>query len=109
MHNQPYPERHMPLLSIDPDEITSRLRELVSADLCGHCGPAVTNAIRDIARLATEIYELYAALAAERLRSANLEAAIRAALGAHTDGEPDPLAYLRYELPDNAGGDAYGM
>lgn len=108
MYNQPYPERHMPQLPIDPGEITSRLRELVSADLCGHCGPAVTNAIPDIARLATEVHVLYAALAAERLRSANLEAAIRAALGARADGEPDPFAYLRDELPDNAGGDAYG-
>lgn len=108
MHNQPYPERHMPLLSIDPDEITSSLRELVTASSCGHCGLTVTNAIIEIARLATKVYELYAALAAERLRSANLEAAMRAALGAQADGEPFPLAYLRDELPDNTGGGAYG-
>jgi len=98
----------MPLPSVNLEKITSGLRDLASAELCGNCTPAVTHAIVDIARLATHIYELYAALAAERLRSANLEAAIRAALGAHADGETDPFGYLRDELPEIAGDDAYG-
>jgi hypothetical protein len=106
--NAHYPERNMPLLSVDIDEIRNRLRDLANTDLCGNCELAATRAIFDIARLIIQIYELYAALGAERLRSANLEAAIRAALGAHADGESDPLAYLRDELPGNTGGDAYG-
>ena len=106
--NAHYPERNMPLLSVDIDEIRNRLRDLAYANLCGNCQLAASRAVSDIARLIAQIHELYAALGAERLRSANLEAAIRAALGAHADGESDPLAYLRDELPGNTGGDAYG-
>jgi hypothetical protein len=101
------PERNAPLLSVDTDDIRSRLRDLAYASLCGNCQFAATRAIADIARLITQIYELHATLTAQRLRSANLEAAIRAALGAHADGETDPLAYLRDELPDSPGA-AYG-
>lgn len=43
-------------------------------------------------------------LAAARLKAANLEAAMRAALSAHSDGESDPLAYLRDEIGDYPGG-----
>lgn len=39
-------------------------------------------------------------LAGVRLVSANRLAAIRAALGAAADGEPDPLAYLRDQLAE---------
>ncbi len=60
-----------------------------------------------IANLVIQVCRLYSALAQERLRSANLEAAIRAALGAASDGEADPLGYLRDELPDESGS-AYG-
>ena len=41
-------------------------------------------------------------LAAARLESANRLAAIRAALGAAADNEPDPLAYLRDEIAEEA-------
>jgi hypothetical protein len=58
----------------------------------------------DIARLLDQVSQLYDALTAERMRSANLEAAIRAALGAYHDGEADPLGYLRDEIAGNAGG-----
>jgi hypothetical protein len=108
MNTHPYPARHMPPLSVNLDEITNRLRDLASAGLCGHCELAVTHAIFDIARLTVQVRDLYTTLTAERLRSANLEAAIRAALGARDDGESDPFAYLRDELPEPAGGDAYG-
>jgi hypothetical protein len=50
-----------------------------------------------------EIASLKRQLASARLRAANFEAAIRAALGAAEDGEPDPLEYLRYEFPDYPG------
>jgi hypothetical protein len=54
----------------------------------------------DLAVMAVEILQLYSALIEECLISANLRAAIWAALGAQSDGEPDPLAYLRDEIPD---------
>jgi len=54
--------------------------------------------LADIARLLTEITSLHSQLANARLRAANLEAAICAALGAHDDGETDPLSYLRDEI-----------
>lgn len=98
----------MPPLSIEPDEITSRLRELASADPCERCELSVTHAITDIARLLIQVNRLCITLAEERLRSANLEASIRATLGAYDDGEPDPLAYLRDEIADSAGGNTYG-
>jgi outer membrane protein TolC len=60
----------------------------------------------DYARLIAEIASLHNQLAAARLRAANLEAAMRAALGAHDDGESDPLAYLRDEI--EYPGAAYG-
>lgn len=105
--NTQYPERNTSLLTVDINEIKSRLRDLATADQCGNCQLAASRAIADIARLIIQIYELYAALAAQRLRSANLEAAIRAALGAYDDGEADPLAYLRDEIADITGA-AYG-
>jgi hypothetical protein len=48
--------------------------------------------------LCAEVTRLNAELAAARLDRANLLAAIRAALAAHADGEPDPLFYLRDEM-----------
>jgi hypothetical protein len=105
--NAHLPERSMPPLSVDMDEIRSRLRDLAYADLCGSCELAASRAVSDIARLMAQICELYAALGAGRLRSANLEAAIRAALGAYDDGEADPLGYLRDEITPGTGG-AYG-
>jgi hypothetical protein len=59
--------------------------------------------LANIARLLTEITSLHPQLSDARQRAANLEAAIRAALGAHSDGEPDPLSYLRDEI-DYPGG-----
>lgn len=49
--------------------------------------------------LAVEVRRLRAALWAVRIRYANLVAAGRATLVAAADGEADPLAYLRDELP----------
>lgn len=59
--------------------------------------------LADIAQLLTEITSLHNQLTAARLRAANLEAAIRAALSAHSDGEKDFLSYLRDEI-DYPGG-----
>jgi hypothetical protein len=104
-HNQP----HTPRLQIDLDEILGTIAlELAVVRLCKQCQPSVPSLINDLAQLVTEISRLHSALIRERLISANLRAAIRAALGAQADGEPDPLAYLRDELPESGGADAHG-
>jgi hypothetical protein len=108
MNTNPYPARHMPPPSVNFHEIANLGHELATAEYCEHCNPLLTRTATAIAHLTTQVHELHTALSAERLRSANLEAAIRAALGAQSDQESDPLAYLRDELPDLAGGDAYG-
>ena len=105
MNTHPYPQRHTPPLNIDPEQVKRHLRDLAATELCHRCERAATDAISDIAKLLIQVYSLRDALVAERLRAANLEAAIRAAIGAHTDGEAEPIAYLRDELPDIAGGD----
>jgi len=54
--------------------------------------------------LRAEVARLTREVAAARLESANRLAAIRAALGAAADGESDPLAYLRDEIPGDGRG-----
>ena len=58
----------------------------------------LTAAIDMIPLLYTEIGRLRARLARTLTDLHNLIAASRATLGAHADGEPDPLFYLRDEL-----------
>jgi|SRR5215469_8929465 len=55
-------------------------------------------ALADVPVLGSVIAGLAAELAAARLESANLLAAMRAALAADADGESDPLFYLRDEV-----------
>jgi len=55
-------------------------------------------ALADARDLATEVARLAAELAAARLGRANAVAAMRAAITAQRDGEPDPLSYLSDEL-----------
>jgi hypothetical protein len=90
----------MPQLSININQILSRLESLADADVCVRCEDRIENAVADIAFLIIQIERLYSELCRARLRAANYEAAIRAALCAASDGEPDPLAYLRDELPE---------
>jgi hypothetical protein len=59
---------------------------------------AIQTALTDARDLAAEVTRLSGDLAAARLGRANALAAMRAALGADSDGEPDPLSYLRDEL-----------
>ena len=87
-NQQPYPDRNPTTTATGDDEVLA----------------AVPPLIDDIAQLVREITRLRDALISERLASANRLAAIRAALGAAADGEADPLAYLRDELPGNSGG-----
>ncbi|MEV4473254.1 hypothetical protein [Nonomuraea sp. NPDC049504] len=64
----------------------------------------VTAALHDIPALVVEIRRLRREVTTLRLSRANYLAAINATLNAHADGEPDPLAYLRDELADQASG-----
>jgi len=100
MTSTPQNQPHIPQLQIDLDEILTTIAlELARVQICKQCQGSVPGLIDDLAQLVTEITGLHSALVRERLISANLRAAIRAALGAQSDGEPDPLAYLRDELP----------
>jgi outer membrane murein-binding lipoprotein Lpp len=58
----------------------------------------LTDALTDTATLTAHVTRLSADLERTRLDAANLRAAIRAALAAHAEGEPDPLWYLQDEL-----------
>jgi hypothetical protein len=58
----------------------------------------IETALADSRDMAAEVARLSAELAAARLDRENAIAAMRAAIGAHRDGEPDPLYYLRDEL-----------
>lgn len=58
----------------------------------------VIAALADAGGLAAEVARLSAELRSARLDRANLLAAMRATLAAHSDGEADPLSYLRDEL-----------
>ena len=109
MTSTPQNQPHIPPLQIDLYGILATLAlELAVVRICEQCRASVPSLINDLAQLITEITRLHSALVRERLISANLQAAIRAALGAQSDGEPDPLAYLRDELPEFRGGDAHG-
>jgi hypothetical protein len=104
MTSTPQNQPHIPPLQIDLDEILATIAlELAPVRICDQCQASAPSLIDDLARLVTEIIRLHSALVRERLTSANLRAAIRAALGAQSDGEPDPLAYLRDEFPGTGG------
>jgi len=109
MTSTPQNQPHIPRLQIDLDEILATIAlELARVQICNQCQTSLPSLIDDLAHLVTEVTRLHSALVRERLISANLRAAIRAALGAQSDGEPDPLAYLRDEFPGTEGPDASG-
>ncbi len=58
----------------------------------------VDSALADVPAVLAELQRTRAELEAARLDRANLLAAMRATIGAHADGEPDSLYYLRDEL-----------
>ena len=99
-------ENHViPAPRIDAAAITARLEALARAELCPSCERAVIAVTADTTRLLIEVIRLQDALCLARLESANRLAAMRAALSAAVDDEPDPLAYLRDEMPDESPGD----
>ena len=59
---------------------------------------AVDDALSDAVALCEQVTRLSAELDRTRLDRANLRAAMRAALAALAEGEPDPMWYLRDEL-----------
>jgi hypothetical protein len=71
------------------------------------CDESIATLTSDTARLRAEITWLCRSFKETRLRAANLEAAIRAALHAQEDGDYDPIGYLRDEITPDTGG-AYG-
>ena len=58
----------------------------------------IDSALADVPAVLAELQRTRAELEAVRLERANLLAAMHATIGAHADGEPDPLYYLRDEL-----------
>jgi hypothetical protein len=108
LENQQENQRHMPRLTVDADAVAARLEILASIGLCPRCERAVTPVTADMLALLIEVIRLRDALHVARLESANRLAAIQAALHADRDGESDPLAYLRDELPRNASDDNPG-
>lgn len=58
----------------------------------------IDSALADVPAVLAELQRTRAELDAVRLDRANLLAAMRATIGAHADGEADPLYYLRDEL-----------
>jgi hypothetical protein len=58
----------------------------------------VDNALADLPAVLADLGRVRAELEAVRLDRANLLAAIRAALAADDEGEPNPMGYLRDDL-----------
>jgi ABC-type transporter Mla subunit MlaD len=80
-----YPDADLQQIARQHDQASSALSKL-------------TAALETIPRLCAEIGRLRARLARTLTDLHNLIAAARATLGAHADGEPDALYYLRDEL-----------
>lgn len=96
----------MPQLHTNTEQILAHVAAARKAE-CRDCDTHTAALAGDIAVLLADIAWLYRSLITARLKAANLEAAIRAALGAREDGEHDPIGYLRDEITPDHGG-AYG-
>jgi hypothetical protein len=90
-------------LAVDTEEVRHHLYAVEHSGTRYELTAAVLNALAHVPALSAEVDRLYSLLRDERLRYANLSAAVRAALSAARDGEADPLAYLRLELPEDSG------
>jgi len=89
----------IPRLRIDLDEILGTIAfELARVRICDQCQQSVPSLINDLADLVAELTRLAGELDRARLDRANLRAAMRAALAAQAEGEPEPLWYLQDEL-----------
>jgi hypothetical protein len=90
-------------LAVDTEEVRNHLSAIECSRTHYELTAAVLNALAHIPALSSEVDRLYSLLCDERLRYANLLAAVRAALSAPRDGEADPFGYLRFELPEDSG------
>ncbi len=89
------------IITTEPNDYPDAdLQEVASRHDERRFGPAARSpaALDTIPLLCAEIGRLRARLARALTDLHNLVAAARATLGAHADGEPDPLYYLRDEL-----------
>jgi hypothetical protein len=85
--------------TLDLQEVTTRnatARQIVAGFTTTF--PTLAGYWHTIDKSLSDTASLTEALAQTRLDYADLLAAARAALGAHNDGEDDPLSYLRDEL-----------
>ena len=99
MTSTPQNQPNIPRLQIDLDEILGTIAlELAIVRICTQCQASAPSLINDLARLVAEITRLSAELDRTRMDRANLLAAMRAALAANADGDPDPMWYLHDEL-----------
>lgn len=87
-------------VSVDLRAVTARFRADCQAELAAGSAGAVGVSALDVPALIAEVSRLYGLLMDERRRYADLWAAIRATVGADSDGEPDPVQFLRDEFPD---------
>lgn len=99
MHNTPYSTVNI------PEVITrnSAARDMVAGfatamPTLSAMWQHIQTALADVRDLVAEVARLSADVAAARLDRANALAAMRATIAAHSDGETDPLSYLRDEL-----------
>lgn len=104
MTNENARQEHALRIKVGLGAVVSRLETLDSTGLCPRCEPIVVPVTVDTVALLIEVIRLHEAARAARLESANRLAAIQAAIHAAEDGEANPLAYLRDELPDDGRG-----
>ena len=98
-HRHPYTDPDLREI-IDRNSTAQRLVSTFarSAPAISDLWQIVTATLDDTPILVAEIARLRTELARNRLSRANLIAAARATIGASTEGEDDPLYYLRDEL-----------
>jgi hypothetical protein len=106
LNTTPNHARRLPRLHIDTGDILTHIASAQAAS-CQECGAGTAELTADIVRLLAEITWLYESFRETRLRAANLEAALLAALHAREDGDDDPIGYLRDEITPHLGV-AYG-
>jgi len=87
-------ETHIPFPTLNREAILTHLH----AAQHRRTPVAIWTAIADIPVMLAEIQRLYALLSRARWDFADLLAATRATLAADSEGEADPLAYLRDEV-----------
>jgi len=99
MTSTPQNQPNIPRLPIYLDEILGTIAlELAVVRICPQCQAFAPRLLSDLSQLVAEITRLAGELDRSRMDRANLLAAMRATLAAHTDGDTDPLWYLGDEL-----------